>query len=295
MCLSFTVVPATPNVVGADRLSRASGLSIVKLRGALHFSYGGKGCGCPLLTKSAEFTSEFWDLEPNLLSLLEAALEIVAREAHGFTLGAVWAGDTRDGFNGCGDLVRWVVDEADAEAAREFFASRCDRVRVQPFLDGVPCSIHGMVLPDGTAAFRPVEIAMLRDRAARSFVYGGLSSFWDPPAADRAEMRSVAQRVGGHLAAAHSYRGAFGIDGVLTAEGFRPTELNPRFSMGLTALAAVAPVLLQLLQDNLLAGRSTGVTVHDVETLVPLMDAQRTGRPHVLVPGRAPSRPSRSR
>ncbi|MFN8194972.1 MAG: hypothetical protein U0R80_11895 [Nocardioidaceae bacterium] len=232
---------------------------------------------------------------PHRVTPVERAALLEATDAVAGPLGAVWAGDTRDGFNGCGDLVRWVVDEADAEAAREFFASRCDRVRVQPFLDGVPCSIHGMVLPDGTAAFRPVEIAMLRDRAARSFVYGGLSSFWDPPAADRAEMRSVAQRVGGHLAAAHGYRGAFGIDGVLTAEGFRPTELNPRFSMGLTALAAVAPVLLQLLQDNLLAGRSTGVTVHDVETLVPLMDAQRTGRPHVLVPGRAPSRPSRSR
>ena len=37
-----------------------------------------------------------------------------------------------------------------------------------PFLDGVPCSIHGMVLPDGTAALRPVEIAMLRDPATRS-------------------------------------------------------------------------------------------------------------------------------
>ena len=50
-----------------------------------------------------------------------------------------------------------------------------------PFLDGVPCSIHGMVLPDGTAVFRPVEIAILRDVARRRFVYGGLSTYWDPP------------------------------------------------------------------------------------------------------------------
>ena len=36
-----------------------------------------------------------------------------------------------------------------------FFLTRCDRVRVMPFLDGVPCSIHGLVLPDGTAAVPP--------------------------------------------------------------------------------------------------------------------------------------------
>ena len=88
-----------------------------------------------------------------------------------------------------------------------------------PFLDGVPCSIHGFVLPDGTAALRPVEIAMLRDEAERRFVYGGLGTSWDPPAADREEMRDVVRRVGAHLQAAHGYRGAFGIDGVLTADG----------------------------------------------------------------------------
>ena len=49
-----------------------------------------------------------------------------------------------------------------AAAALTFFAAHCDRVRVLPFLDGVPCSIHGIVLPDGTAVFRPVEIAILR-------------------------------------------------------------------------------------------------------------------------------------
>ena len=47
-------------------------------------------------------------------------------------------------------------------AALPFFAAHCDRVRVLPFLDGVPCSIHGIVLPEGTAVFRPVEIAILR-------------------------------------------------------------------------------------------------------------------------------------
>ncbi|WP_134767549.1 hypothetical protein [Nocardioides sp. 1609] len=206
-----------------------------------------------------------------------AALEAAAGAVAG-PLGTVWSGDARDGPNGGGNFVRWVVDERDRAAAFAFFAPRCDRVRVVPFLDGVPCSIHGMVLPDGTAAFRPVELAVLRDPVRRRFVYGGLSTWWDPPAADREQMRAAVRRVGAHLADVHGYRGAFGIDGVLTAEGFRPTELNTRMSAGLTTLAQVDRDLLVALQDHLVAGLDTGLTAADVETLVPLMDAERAGR-----------------
>ncbi len=199
--------------------------------------------------------------------------------------GAVWSGDARDGLNGGGNFVRWVVDARDRAAAFAFFAPRCDRVRVQPFLDGVPCSIHGLVLPDGTAALRPVELAVLRDDARRRFVYGGLSTWWDPPVADREEMRAAVRRVGSHLADAHGYRGAFGVDGVLTADGFLPTELNPRLSAGLTVLAEADPDLVGLLQQHLLAGLDPGLTVADVESLVPLLDARRTGRPSAVGQG----------
>lgn len=187
-------------------------------------------------------------------------------------LGAVWTGD---GLTGGGDYVRWVADHDDQVRVRAFFLPRSRRVRVMPFLDGVPCSIHGFVLADGTATLRPVEIAVLRDRAARTFVYGGLGSTWDPPAADREEMREVARRVGEHLRRAHRYRGAFGVDGVLTVEGFRPTELNPRMSAGATLLTRVDSDFFQLLQASLLAGVDTGATVADVEELVPAMDAAR--------------------
>ena len=161
-------------------------------------------------------------------------------------LGAVWVGDARDGFNGGGNYVRWVRDADDLARRAAFFQPRCDRVRVMPFLDGVPCSIHGFVLPDGTAALRPVEIATLRNPVDRSFVYGGLGTTWDPPAADRDEMRDAARRVGRHLQRAHGYRGAFGIDGVLTADGFRPTELNTRMSAGATHGRRGRPAVLHV-------------------------------------------------
>jgi hypothetical protein len=195
--------------------------------------------------------------------------------------GVVWAGDNRDGFNGGGNFVRWVTDEDERAAAYAFFAVRCDRVRVQPFLEGVPCSIHGFVLPDGTAAFRPVEIAMLR-RDPHTFVYGGLSSYWDPPEADRVHMRAIAARTGEHLRERVGYRGFFGIDGVLTSDGFLPTELNTRMSAGMTTLAdglgTSGFTLAQLLQLHASTGRNLDLAVADLETLVPAMDDSRGGK-----------------
>lgn len=199
--------------------------------------------------------------------------------------GVVWSGDARDGFNGAGNYVRWVVDERDQASALAFFRPRCDRVRVQRFLEGVPCSIHGFVLPDGTAAFRPVEIATLRDVDRRRFVFGGVGTTWDPPPADREAMRDVVRRVGAHLASAHGYRGAFGIDGVLTDGGFLPTELNPRMSAGATTVADVDRWFFLLLQATLLAGLDPGIGVSDLETLLPVMDAERAGKASALSEG----------
>jgi hypothetical protein len=75
--------------------------------------------------------------------------------------GTVWSGDAREGFNGGGAFVRWVRDHDDAHEAHALLSERCDRVRVASFVAGVPCSIHGFVLDDGVAAFRPVELVSL--------------------------------------------------------------------------------------------------------------------------------------
>jgi hypothetical protein len=222
---------------------------------------------------------------PHLIVPVDEEALATATDRMAGPLGVVWSGDARDGFNGGGNYVRWVLDEDDRTAAYGFFAPRCDRVRVMPFLDGVPCSIHGIVLPDGTAVLRPVEIAMLRNVNERAFVYGGLGTSWDPPDADREQMRAIARRVGAHLKAVHGYRGAFGIDGVLTADGFRPTELNTRMSAGLTAVGEVDRRFFTLLQANLVAGVDTGLTVADVEGLVRLMDENRIGKAVALAEG----------
>ena len=200
-------------------------------------------------------------------------------------LGAVWSGDARDGFNGGGNFVRWVrSDGGGQDAAYGFFAPRCDQVRVQPFLDGVACSIHGVVLAEATATFRPVEIVTLRNRERLRFVYGGLSTWWDPPTADRDYMRDLARTVGDHLSRTYGYRGFFGIDGVLTADGFLPTEINTRMPAGATTLAKVDARLLHFVHSHLVSGLDPGVTAAELETLVPVMDAERIGDPKSFGP-----------
>jgi hypothetical protein len=196
-------------------------------------------------------------------------------------LGTVWSGDAREGFNGAGEYVRWVRAGEQARDASDFFALHCDRVRVMPFLDGVPCSIHGVVFPDGVAALRPVEMVTLRgvDGVADQFVYGGMSTHWDPPDADREAMRGAARQVAERLAAQVGYLGGFSVDGVLTVDGFLPTELNPRFSGGLGAIAKGLPDFpLQLVLAALVSGFDTGLTAAQFEAmLVESADAHRWG------------------
>ncbi len=151
-------------------------------------------------------------------------------------LGTVWVADNREGWHGGGDYLRWIparADRAAVAAATEFFTAHADRVRVMPFLEGVPCSVHGMVVGDRVLAFRPVEMVILRKPAESALLYAGLATVWDPRPEDRAAMRAMVRAVGTTLSERAGYRGAFGIDGIMTTDGFRPTELNPRLTGGL--------------------------------------------------------------
>lgn len=202
--------------------------------------------------------------------------------------GTVWAGDASDGFNGGGVLVRWVVDDGTAAAARVAMAERCERVRVAPFLEGVPCSIHGMVTGDGIAVFRPVEMVTLRTTDPPAFRYGGAATFFDPPAADREAMREAARLVGAVLRDEVGFAGSYGIDGVLTAEGFLPTELNPRMGGGLGAVARALPDLPLLPLHWLAAAeRPLPVTAAEIEdALVAAADGRRAGGGWTMVSAR---------
>lgn len=149
-------------------------------------------------------------------------------------------GDNREGWHGGGEYARFLPPNVDDDETLAFFAGHCDVARVMPFLPGVPCAIHGLVLDDQVLAFRPVEMVVFRRPDDLRFFYSALTTMWDPPPDRRREMRAAARKVGAVLRSKVGYRGAFGIDGVMTSDGFLPTELNPRFSSGLAMQAATA-------------------------------------------------------
>jgi hypothetical protein len=230
----------------------------------------------------------FWDE----LGVTRAPSEVVAAEPGALRAaagrldrgaGTAWAGDARQGFSGGALCLRWVRDEEDAAEAAAFLGARCDRVRVMPFLEGIPCSIHGMVFPDGVATFRPVELVTLRRPGGGSgsnrLHYAGAATFWDPPAADREVMRDLARRVGAGLRERVGYRGAFTVDGVLAAEGFLPTELNPRFGAGLATMTRdLADLPVSLLDRALIEGETLAYAADDLERQVlPVADRTRAG------------------
>ncbi len=175
--------------------------------------------------------------------------------------GVVVAGDNASALEGGALTTRWVHDAATARAAGALLSGRCRRVRVTPFAEGVPISIHGWCLARGVAVLRPMEMVVLRDRPAGRFWFCGAATTWDPPDADRAALRLLARRVALHLRARVGYRGAFSIDGILTADGFVPTELNARYAAGLHRIGDLAPELRLGLVDMLV--RDGGLTELD--------------------------------
>lgn len=168
--------------------------------------------------------------------------------------GTVWVADNREGWHGGTEYGRWIEHPDDVAPAVAWFRQHADRVRVMPFLDGIPCSIHAIVTQDGVAVFDPVEMVILRRTDRPGFVYARAATFWTPPNEVVEEMRGAARSVGRELARSVGYRGAFGIDGVCTRDGFRPTELNPRFSVGHALRAAAAELPLEDINRLIVAG-----------------------------------------
>ncbi len=183
----------------------------------------------------------FWDAlqvcrAPSRIVVADhAALKKAARELDR-GMGTVWAADARSGLHGGAEGLRWVRSGDGGSEAFQALAAIADRVRVMPFLEGVPASIHGVVFPDGVAVFRPMELIVLRPNTGHRLLYAGCSNWFDPRPEDRETMRRLARRVGDGLRSSVGYRGPFTIDGVLAEEGFLPTELNARAGAGLGTL-----------------------------------------------------------
>ena len=193
--------------------------------------------------------------------------------------GTVWAADNRDGWHGGASGLRWVRSGHDANKAIEWMGNHAHRVRVMPFLEGIPCSIHGIVFDDFVVALRPCEMVVFRQSGSMKFQYARAATFWDPPAADRAQMRAMVKTVGAHLKATVGYRGVFTIDGILSEDGFRPTELNPRFGAAIGVVGgAVQNLDLYLLHLAIIERRDLDWQPRQLErVLLDIADRHRRG------------------
>lgn len=156
-----------------------------------------------------------------------------------------------------------------------------------PFLEGIPCSIHGIVFPETVTAFRPVELVTLRRPGPDRLLYAGTATFWDPADRDREVMRKVARRVGECLRNRVGFRGLFTVDGVMSEEGFLPTELNPRAGAGLQGMTTAIPELpFALLAIAVQAGEALDFRPEVLEPLVvEAADARRGGGIRTFFPG----------
>jgi hypothetical protein len=205
--------------------------------------------------------------------------------------GTVWAADASSGWHGGSEGLRWVRGDGDLDSVMDEFAATARRVRVMPFVEGVPCSMHGIVFDDHVAVVRPVEQVTLRPAAGGRFFYGGCATFYDPPAAVTAALRDSVRRVGEGLRTTVAFRGAFTVDGVVGRDGFVPTEVNPRSGAGLVLFQRTRPGLpLSFLLDALVAGHDLAYDPRALEaTLVAGAEAERAGGTWTVVPTTAPA------
>ena len=138
--------------------------------------YGGRRSNW-LALEDKMIIDDFWDAAgvprapARIVDLEDEGLLREANAAIDQGLGTVWAGDNLSGLHGVASLVRRVSQPSEIEETRKFFAQRCARVRIMPFLDGIPCSIHGIVCPDAVVALRPCEMLVLRQRGSNRFLW----------------------------------------------------------------------------------------------------------------------------
>jgi hypothetical protein len=209
--------------------------------------------------------------------------DAVAR--HDTGTGTVWAGDARDGFNGGADFVHWVRDGPSRRAALDNLGAHCERVRVAPFVEGVPCSIHGFVTHDGASVFRPVELMTLRVDDPQGLRYAGAATYYDPPDAVRVSMRSAATRVGHWLCERVNFRGPFTVDGIVTSDDWLATECNPRGGAGLGYLSNLPELLTALAPRLVIEGALLDLDLLELErAALAVADATRWGGAWTHVP-----------
>lgn len=131
--------------------------------------------------------------------------------------------------------------------APEFSFDSRRRLKLMPLLPGVPVRLHGMAFAEGVSAFPPMEIIALPRLDRSTFLCCGVVPFL----AGAGELEELTHSIGVGLRKLLDYRGAYAVDGIMTEEGFLPTDLNTRLTSALEA--APSAIRVQIQAANVLA------------------------------------------
>jgi hypothetical protein len=133
------------------------------------------------------------------------------------------------------------------------------RVRIMPLLHGLPCRIHGMTIESQTITFPPLELLSLPRPVSGTFFWAGPVRARTLSPSARSDLDTIGTKAGAWLShLGHS--GAFAIDGILTKDGYRPTELTTRLTSAFEGTDPGRRVLLHAV--NLLARAGQPVGTH---------------------------------
>jgi hypothetical protein len=158
-----------------------------------------------------------------------------------------------------GDGICWWAPGHPPPPINDSGSSRC-RLRLMPMLAGLPVRLHGLVTASHVIPFPPLEIVTLR-RPNGTFLCAGSA----PTLHDAHDLAALTTRIGERLHRRVGYLGAFSADGIVTADGFRPTDLNARLT---SAMEAAPPALrVRLHAANLAAREDQPLNPTTVSTL----------------------------
>ena len=173
----------------------------------------------------------------------------------GWNFPFVLSGDSTQGVTGGGSHVRAIYTAKHLDSVRSFFEKECQYVRVMEYLDGVSCSIHGVVLEAEVLCSIPIEMVVIPCSDGH-FKYMGASTHWIPNSSITAQLQDTVRKVGAVLREEVNFKGTFTLDGVITDGQFYPTEINTRAGAGIFALYGVKHMAYFLLDLMLKDGQT---------------------------------------
>ncbi|WP_019031050.1 ATP-grasp domain-containing protein [Salinispora arenicola] len=181
--------------------------------------------------------------------------------------GVVVSADASEGLHSGSARVIRARDRAALERAHAFLSGRCRQAVVAAFTEGMSCTIHGMVFEKDVAAYRPIEQVILHDDEMLFPLLGG-NAQWRPSEEDIAAARAMVRRVGEQLRDEAGYRGSFGVDAILTADGFRAIEINARMGGFIVNGGPAGGVPLDLIHAMVAEGEEAGIDPAALERVI---------------------------